>query len=566
MKVKNNRIPKYLEYFSIIIFAFIIYAFYNPAVFAPKDYILTHKIDCGDKYVHLWNYYIADKIFEGERLFHTDMILHPTGTSLVYHSATFLHGFIYIVFNRLGIITDLILFSNILHLLISILTFLGGYLIGKLKKLGFVASFLIGFIFTFSYARFHSLAGHWNIYSTEFMPFAIIGLILIDKGKKWGYILYAIMMFLTLWVSMQLCAILAIIIGFHLMYRLIKRKIVKSETRWILVSFLIFIIFSGPLIFGYLEAITEDGIRPNFNISMHERYSSDPIALVRPHEGHIITGAKSENSPFKITSSKSYIGITILILLMAALLYRKKIELQPFWLYLAIFFWVLSLGPSLMGLRILPERFLMYLPPFSLFRTPYRYAFPMIFSLVLFVAPLVGKFKNLAFIFIPILIIDFFPSNFKLETIRPQNQLEKIMQEDGSVINIPFGIRHGLQEYCLYSVKSQYLQIYHEKPIIGGYIARLSPITIVNQLSLPIVKPLVINCREEENLSFQFNNAQKLEFIDKTGLKYIIVHKYIHGSEKMTNYYFDIFDTNFDLEKIYGNNDYEVYTINPIIE
>ncbi|MFP4460468.1 MAG: hypothetical protein ACLFSQ_12885, partial [Candidatus Zixiibacteriota bacterium] len=526
MNIKNYEIPKYLEFFSIIIFAFVIYAFYNPAVFAPNEYIITHKIDCGDKYVHLWNYYIADKIFEGDRLFHTDMILYPTGTSLVYHSATFLHGFIYSIFNLFRI-NDIILFSNLLHLLISILTFLGGYLIGKLKKLGFVASFLIGFIFTFSYARFHSLAGHWNIYSTEFMPFAIIGLILIDKGKNWGYILYGIMMALTLWVSMQLCAILAIIIGFYLIYRLIERKLVKSEIRWILFSFLIFIIFSGPLIFGYLEAIQEDGIGPNYDVSMHERYSSDPIALIIPHDGHFITGAKSDFSPFKFTSSKSYIGIAILFLLVAALINRKKIKMEPFWLYLAIFFWIMSLGPSIMGLRILPERFLMYLPPFSLFRTPYRYAFPMIFSLAIFISPLVGKFRNLAFILIPILIIDFFPGNFKLEKLNHQNQLKKIMNEDGSVINIPFGIRDGLREYCLYSIKSQYLQIYHEKPIIGGYIARLSPVSILNQLSLPIVKPLVINCREREKPSFQFNHTQKLKFIEKTGLKYVIIHKYI---------------------------------------
>ena len=59
------------------------------------------------------------------------------------------------------------------------------------------------------------------------------------------------------------------------------------------------------------------------------------------------------------------------------------------------------------------------------------------------------------------------------------------------VLPLPLGMRDGLSSVGNFSAISQFRQTFHEKPLLGGYLSRLSAKTKASHLAIPMYRALV---------------------------------------------------------------------------
>jgi hypothetical protein len=62
---------------------------------------------------------------------------------------------------------------------------------------------------------------------------------------------------------------------------------------------------------------------------------------------------------------------------------------------------------------------------------------------------------------------------------------------DVSVLDLPFGLRDGLVTYGAFTPASQFYQTVHGKPIIGGYLSRISAIKLTFYRTDPFLRALM---------------------------------------------------------------------------
>jgi hypothetical protein len=59
------------------------------------------------------------------------------------------------------------------------------------------------------------------------------------------------------------------------------------------------------------------------------------------------------------------------------------------------------------------------------------------------------------------------------------------------VLSLPVGMRDGLSSIGNFSAISQFRQTFHEKPVLGGYLSRLSAKTKESHMAIPMYRALV---------------------------------------------------------------------------
>jgi hypothetical protein len=73
-------------------------------------------------------------------------------------------------------------------------------------------------------------------------------------------------------------------------------------------------------------------------------------------------------------------------------------------------------------------------------------------------------------------------------------QVYRIIRNDPRpvrVLNLPFGLKDGLNERGAYSARYQYFQTVHEKRLIGGYLSRLPDDAIPRYRRHPVIRVLL---------------------------------------------------------------------------
>ena len=170
------------------------------------------------------------------------------------------------------------------------------------------------------------------------------------------------------------------------------------------------------------------------------------------------------------------------------------------WLWMALLFFVWSLGPYLMVLGrnsglMLPQTALRYVPIVNNARIPSRAFIVVVLMVALVGAMALSRWRAkygaaAAAIAITAVLIDFWPAPhpiFPLQSSFVYETLGRLPR--GVLMEIPLGFGDGGAGRGKFDHLSLYYQMIHGQPIVGGALARLSPRIRAAYETDPIIGP-----------------------------------------------------------------------------
>ena len=184
------------------------------------------------------------------------------------------------------------------------------------------------------------------------------------------------------------------------------------------------------------------------------------------------------------------VSVPIVVLTVLFVAWRMGWRPSRWWTMLAVTFGALALGPftHIAGMNTYvpgPWALLRYVPMLGLARTPSRFSVVMMLAVaVLFAAALewfgrsYPKYRPAMLTMVAALLIaELLPAPLTLHSAAVPNFYHRVAAAAGDVcvLELPTGIRDGASSAGNFSARSQYFQTMHGKPLIGGYLSRVSP-------------------------------------------------------------------------------------------
>jgi hypothetical protein len=258
-------------------------------------------------------------------------------------------------------------------------------------------------------------------------------------------------------------------------------------------------------------------------------------------------------------------------LLVAVAVWWYRFRPPPIWTALTLFFGVLALGPFIniggVNTYVLgPWALLRYVPLISSARMPGRFAialmmgFAVIFALALRHIRTESRDRRglvLAGV-AALLALELAPLPRQLFAA-PVPEFYRIIASDPRdvrVMGIPLGFADGERGEGLYDGSSQYYQTFHQKPIVGGGLSRISNRQRQRQRMFPVIRLLLRLSEGAEVNEREIARARRAApgFIRRSRLGYVVLDTRA-ASPQLRDLTIDILD----LEKIAESDGRELY-------
>ncbi|MDD5758881.1 MAG: hypothetical protein PHI06_07335 [Desulfobulbaceae bacterium] len=521
----------------------------------------------GDKWVYIWNFWwFKYSLLQLHQLpLFTGMQYYPTGTSLALHDMNYLWSLLSIPlqsFLSLGTILNLFMLSC--FLLNGLSFFICAHKITKSTIGSFVGSVLFTYC-PYFLGRF--TVSHIGLLSAFFIPPFFLMLWRYHEEKEGKHLaLASLFIALTTLCHFYYGTILLVLFLFFTGYQLAtkdKSSIAPPRIKHFIWSFLIIAISLAPLTIpiitqlaqGDYESYSEQGYKSLEGNSADLMGYIVPDYTIAEWRGYDLTqkwrlfANSLRNSLSGNPYEKAvYPGLTSwLFLLIGCLIPEIRKRFWP-WLLLALFSFIWTLGPTLYIKGqpylegMLPIRFLNALPILKFLRTPTRFAFFIPLSAGILLAATLAHLgkrslllsRTTALIVLGWIVLEFIPTPQVLipKQIFISSFYNMIRQDPAQygILNIPadfYGARGGGDIF-------QYAQTIHQKPIVGGYIARTPTYVSKTRDNSPFIQAV------EQH---EYDQDQRLRlspegFSDMRGtlkslnLRYVVVHRpLISGNE-----------------------------------
>lgn len=479
--------------------------------------LTTHIIgDGGDGFQNLWNiWWFKKSIFElGHHPYFTEYLHTPGGISLLLHTLSPLNIIIALPFTYL--FSDLVgyNFSVLFSFAASGVTMF--YLAQYLTKNDW-AAFVAGCVFSFSAYHFAHTLGHINLLSIQWIPLFTLYLLKVfkDGGFKNALLLglSLILVALSSWIYLLYAGILGLILLIWYFKDLLKKK---KKFIGLGIAALLFIVVIGPVIFGMMKVIINVGTFGN-----HEAYlwNADISAYFIPGRfstfGGFFEGIWS-NWNGNALEATVFLGYSAIIMSAYALIKVKK---AGKWGIVALVFFILSLGSSLrfFGLNAempMPYDLISSIPFLNISGVTARYGFMVSFAFAILSAFAVANLKKK--MIIPILIILFvLIENLSIPYPVTKVEIPEFYKE----------IAEDTRDYRIIDVpmiaKNTYMQTIHQKPLIGGYVSRVTLDRFEFLRDTPVINKLYYDQEYDKSVDAQ-------EIFEKFNIKYVILNNDIH--------------------------------------
>ncbi len=182
------------------------------------------------------------------------------------------------------------------------------------------------------------------------------------------------------------------------------------------------------------------------------------------------------------------------------------------WAAIGMVFFIWALGPHLMVFGtntgvILPQTLLRYLPIVGNARVPGRAMVVVYLALAVLTAVAVAEWRSRfrRGVVVPlavalILIADYVPAPFPVMAMTRPAIYDTLRNrpESGAVCELPLGIRHGLGSRGMLDDRVLFYQTIHQRPLVGGFIARLPRAVAAAYEADPLLAAL-LNLSEGDN-------------------------------------------------------------------
>lgn len=376
----------------------------------------------------------------------------------------------------------------------------------------------------------------------------------IGLGVSGALLLYNTLYYVAIYLLFIIlfCCFYALTKRDQLIYQL-KNSI--SSWKYLLVTGITFLIMISPFLMELNTLVKTSEIKQTQGWGGAIEFSANALDLFIPSEFNPLLGAKLKNIiPEKQQGEQIiYPGAVVLVGVLLFIWRKRKNWFHPL-LLTAFSFYVLSLGPflhfwkywniriteTLLGVIPLPYILLKKIPLFAMMRSPVRFGFLLSFCLVLVAAFAFNRYikshKKQNWWIIAVLVIIFFADQFyipKIQTSQMQLPTEsykviKADSYDGPVLELPYVIQDGFfywgKVFHSYPMIGQH---YHQKPVIGGYLARVPDYMFHYYMGNPFLGYygfLADNQRKNPEAGVVKPSLESVSAnIDLLGVKYVIV-------------------------------------------
>ena len=233
---------------------------------------------------------------------------------------------------------------------------------------------------------------------------------------------------------------------------------------------------------------------------------------------------------------------SIPIVALAVVLIARRRGWRAPWLGMtvALGFGALALGPFLRVAGVDthvpgPWAILRYVPVVGLARSPSRFAvMAMVGVAILFAQALhalaserPASRKWIVGLAGMLLIAELLPAPRTLHSAAIPSIYRTIAEDpsENAVLELPFGLQDGTMTVGRFSSRPQFNQTAHGKPILGGYLSRVSRLRIEDTRRDPVMRALLELSEGESLLPEQAEQVRRLwpEFIGRASIRYIVV-------------------------------------------
>jgi hypothetical protein len=280
----------------------------------------------------------------------------------------------------------------------------------------------------------------------------------------------------------------------------------------------------------------------------------DVAALVLPNPHHPWSPASwrqwlataGDDSYMENVASLSLVTFAVLVIA-----FRAGWRPPRLWLVLAAIFGWLALGPFVHVAQLntfipTPWSVLRYVPLIGLVRSPARFMVVLLLALaVLFALALAfltahhqPRRRMLLGLVTVLLLFELFPAPRVLhsaELPRPLALIAADPRRDVRVMHLPLGVRDGRAMVGRLTARSQFYQTFHEKPVIGGLLSRVSRRRVAEMRQDRVVDALLdlsANAPLSEQLRVRLF-ADGPSFIRRANVGYVVLDRVLTPEELM---------------------------------
>lgn len=490
--------------------------FYPYAVSHLGSAILS---DGADGASFLWSYWqIPHALANFDNPFSTDLIFHPVGAPLAFHTNTPVES---LLIGALGGIIGITLAVNLVMLGAVVASGMGAYLLALHERASRPAAFFAGVVFAFLPARLMKILGHHNLTHAWILSFGLLALLLlIERPTRrralvlGGLLGAAFLTDLTLTVFLGMAAAIVMVWQRH---RISNKEVAIGLAQAAAVGAVI----SLPLLVSMAMAVARGELDPLPGWAGAHIYSSDLLSWVVPPTWNRLWGSRFTGVDAGDIESLAYPGLVVLLLALVGACFLIRRRAQTVWIGIAVTFFVLSLGPFLkvggdsggrfeyLGAHFslpLPYFVLHFVPVLNGLRNPGRFSVMAGLALAILAAlaltRLAGNRRLLNWV-LPAIALAVVAAEFVPVPARQQSPViprpyERIAADTTkrAVLEIPLQWRHGMGAVGDNAPHRDdtiflYYATRHRHPMVNGMLARLPKRRLDELTSIPVYRQIL---------------------------------------------------------------------------
>ncbi len=479
-----------------------------------------------DNMQDFWNtWYAASQVRTFHDLGYTNLIRHPEGMTLYYHSFAYPKLVVAMIFGALfgTHLTSLVALHNFLLVISFPISAIGGFYIVRHFTGDTFGAMVGGAVFAFNPSHVAHISHHMHVSSIEFIPFFALFFILAVERRSRGFALLSTLCFamsaLSCWYYLFYCAYFM-----AFLYAVVAIKQRRFLNVWPLIVILCNIVGVLVLLSPLLVPMVAQAARGG-NVYAE---GTDPETSVADLYGYVVfppvhyLSAKSEHIYSQMTGNAweniAYLGLVNIALLAWLILRRKRLdrELIAFVLSGMGVFAVFASGSHLHVLGRstipLPDLLLSYLPFFKNVRGPARAMTLVYLFLSIGVGYAISTIwrehgatwigRGTITVVVLLMALDFYPLGLPGTPVACLPAYSLVAQDPdrhAAVLDLPDGGYVEENAYMMY-------QACHLHPIVGGNVAR------------PVNKTL------NDRLIWRDLEEQRRQ-LTENHVKYIVIHR-----------------------------------------
>ena len=504
-------------------------------------------IGCYDPCHMMWRFWWADFSFENGLDFqHSNYIFYPHGVDIggnLAYFTTFV-GFLLVQF------LDYVTAWNIIWFLGLVFGGYGCYLLANNFNKNYLSSIIASIIFTFTTYHMAHSTSHIGLSMIVWLPIFVLFLFkLLEKQSKYYSIVGGIIFFLVSLTHLYYSVFITMFSIIFFAVYIFRQK--KVSNRTFITNFLILLaigLISTSVLFLSSTTSSELPARPYYE---HLKFSTSLENLILPvptHTTQILSDDGVRKSFYSFFDKPTwdpqienyvFLGYSVIFLSALAIIrYRQKHVW--FWLLICGIFVLMSLGPELKIFNestgiILPDKlFYDTVPEWDETRAPARFIVMANLALAVLASYAVyGLIKNkfssfkqqlvLTTIIGFVILFEFSMIPFPSFSEPIPSVYEEIKNDESkfAVLAAPIG---GTGDMRLMSnPEILYHQIYHEKPIYGGFESRI-PLDILDETQTYFLN-MFHKYGSKNDIIKQDLTIHGLSLFDHFDIKYLTVHK-----------------------------------------